>query len=390
MELIDLLREGIERAAEFVKLYANDKKHATKRADLTGYDETLLSKILTIRESHGLILLNYSDAAQFVLSDEKLEWSPFLRVARGTVFEPNGTLISFPFHKFFNANEKPETKDSEVARWQVRSITEKVDGVMIQVFEHNGDLMFASRHGIWSNASITAFKLAYPAVLQIWRNIPFKRATLICELIHPNHRTPGMVNYGDLQTLVLLAIRNLDNFELIPAHEIFKGVALPEPLMLPQVYNDLMDYWAAKELVASQKTHEWEGVVLQGAGALGNQLVKIKNPYYIERVAFIKSLSPQKLIDAYANGGWDDVNFLLAGAEEILQEKPTLSSTLEQIKQVEQTVMGEIEKLADKPITEIPTHLRWIKTYEKDSNKWNTAFRKVVVRELEKVKKARR
>jgi hypothetical protein len=104
-------------------------------------------------------------------------------------------FVSFPFHKFFNIDEHDETGLQEVAGWQYRSITEKVDGVMIQVFRHGGEVVFASRHGIGTRASQLAAALAvrhsysYPLADRF-------RHTLICELIHPEVWQPGMISYS--------------------------------------------------------------------------------------------------------------------------------------------------------------------------------------------------
>lgn len=380
--------DGLQRAAEFAQIVAKDGfAVAARHEDITGYPAEILHKLVFARSDYDCILLNYPDKALYTLKEHKLEWNAFLRVCRGVIFSRKGELLSFPFHKFFNVNEHPETADSEVARWKIRTITEKVDGVMIQVYEHNGELIFASRHGVWSNASITAYQLAHAQIQEVWKHIPLRKFTLICELIHPTVWQPGMINYGNLQVLVLLFVRDHNTLELIPCCEIFANGArnLPEPLVLPATYTDTNDYWSAKEKVKSAPNADWEGVVLQGCGALGNQLVKIKNPHYIARLALVKSVSPQKIINAYEKLGWDGVNLLVSGLEELLLAHTKIKQVLDALREAENSVRAEIEANEGKSVHELPTYLKWINTYPKGSEKYQAAFWRTVAHKVSKL-----
>lgn len=378
--------EGIQRAAEFAKIVAKHGfNEAARHEDITGYPAELLPKLVNAHHEYNCVLLNYPDKAVYILKEHKLEWNAFLRVCRGIIFSStNGELLSFPFHKFFNVNEHPETADSEIARWKIRSITEKVDGVLIQIYEHNNELVFASRHRVWSNAAITAYKLAHAQIQEIWKHIPLRKFTLLCELIHPTVWQPGMVNYGDLSALVLLFVRNHENHELIPCCEIFpQGErSLPEPLMLPATYTNTGDYWSVKEQVKNAPNANWEGVVLQGCGALGNQLVKIKNPHYIARLATIKSISPQKLINAYERLGWDGVKLLMSGVEELLLAHAKIKDVLDALHRAEELVRTEIENCKGKSVHELPSHLKWLNTYPEGSEKYQAAFLRTVVNKV--------
>lgn len=355
--MLDLLRDGLKSASELIRKGFTDVP-------------------IVWRVWSGLVLLNYRDSVSYELKAD--EWSPLLRVCRGLVLTERGEVVSFPFHKFFNLNEGSETAEGNVVRWALRSVTEKVDGVMLQVFKHGGQLIWASRHGFWTEAVDIALRLN-PNLEPLIRQIPFERWTLILELIAPEKRSAGMVNYGDLRALVPLAVRNLETLELTYAHELFTD--LPEPFIPPQSYA-VNSLWEAKQIVMSARTPEWEGLVLQGSAGLGNQLVKLKSPLYLHRLAIIKSLSPKRILENYKVGGLEQVFNLLAGAPE---EVRTLAQPLiDAITATETTLINTLAELSALPIDQIPVHLRWVKTYPEGSEKWWRALRRTVVNELAK------
>lgn len=386
--LYDELVDGVERARQFAIVVAQHGfERAAEREDITGYPPKLLKRMLKVSTGYDSVLLNYTDAAPYILAENNLQWNSFLRACRGIIFGTNGALLSFPFHKFFNINEHNETQAHNVARWQIRSATEKVDGVMIQVYERGGELVFASRHAVWSNAAITAYETAHSALQHVWRALPARRKTLICELVHPQHRKVGMVDYGDMRALVLLFVRDLDTYELTPCCEVFSNSAheLPDPLMLPATYNE-RDFYSLYNKVKSAQTREWEGIVLQATGARGNLLVKIKNPLYLDRIAAIKHITPSKLLQNYELGGLEQARNLLAGYEEIARALG-YTQLLEELKKEEEAIEMYARSVKDKPVSEIEPNMRWVKTYEVGSPKWELTKRKLVV---QKIKSRRR
>jgi hypothetical protein len=163
MRFQDIL-EGIDRLRTYLR---------TGDPSVTGYSAEDLSQFIVVRQHGDLVLVNYTNAAQY-----DAEWNNFLRVCRGIVLDKQLNLVSMPFHKFFNIDECEETTIKNVSGWRYRSITEKVDGVMIQVFRHEGELVFASRHGINTEASVLARQLACDIDRMI-ADIPFPRFTLI-------------------------------------------------------------------------------------------------------------------------------------------------------------------------------------------------------------------
>lgn len=347
-----------------------------------GLSEAEIERLLHIRSHEDLVLFNYSTAAQYIE-----HWPDVLRVCRGVVFDRQGNLVSFPFHKFFNLNEHDETRPMAVKDWDIWSVSEKADGVLIQVFKHNDQLVFASRHGFWTPPSRLAQQLAGDLIHKVVELIPFPNWTLMMELIHRDVWQPGMVHPGDRQELVLLAVRDLSTLELIPAISIFPMLAgRPDgPFRLPLQYlvRTLDD---VVETVHRVSTPDWEGVVLQGRGDLGNQLVKIKSPLYVHRLALLRGLSPRRVLEAYEKDGWLGINNLLSGIEEIVLQYPEFQDLTRLIDDAENGVREEASQylhVSREQIQQVPVEWRWVVGYRDNEVKFDSAVRKIVRRRIE-------
>ena len=365
MRIQDIL-EGIDRLRNYLR---------TGGADCTGYTADQLDKYLSIRRYGDLTLINYTNAAQY-----DANWNNFLRVCRGIVLDSHSNVVSFPFHKFFNIDEHHETDLQAASGWHYRSITEKLDGVMIQVFRHRGEVVFASRHGIGTRASQLAAALATDIDSRILSRIGF-RHTLICELIHPEVWQPGMIYYQN-KALVPLFVRDLDTLELYPSGELFHE--LPPSFILPDRYL----YENVRSLVKVVRDYhepDWEGVVVQGRDELGNQLVKVKSYGYLRRLQVLRGLSPRRLIEVYRQAGMEGIKQIIAGAEEIVLSSPDIHKTIVLLQREEENMRLEVQKYADVPIeriTEVPVEWRWVVSYQ-GTEKLERAIRKRVATRVE-------
>jgi RNA ligase len=70
------------------------------------------------------------------------------RECRGLIFGCDGDLMSRPFHKFFNVNEREETQMNVVDLSQPHVIMEKMDGSMIRPLIVDGYLRLGTKMGI--------------------------------------------------------------------------------------------------------------------------------------------------------------------------------------------------------------------------------------------------
>ena len=139
----------------------------------------------------------------------------------------------------------------------------------------------------------------------------------------------------------------------------------------------------------SAQTRQWEGVVLQGSGELGNWLVKIKNPLYLDVLALLKSAN--RILSVYERSGMDGVNDLLLTCREILDDVPEIKNLKLELERTEREFLDYCLRLRERDINEIEPTMRWVKTYEVGSEKWNrTLWQRVVkiVREKRRDKDA--
>jgi RNA ligase len=87
--------------------------------------------------------------------EETFEWnnedclgSAIRRECRGLIFDKDGVIISRPFHKFFNCNEREETQIDKINLYEPHTITQKLDGSLIRFLRLNGQVFAATKAGI--------------------------------------------------------------------------------------------------------------------------------------------------------------------------------------------------------------------------------------------------
>ncbi|GIV22010.1 MAG: hypothetical protein KatS3mg023_3761 [Armatimonadota bacterium] len=330
------------------------------------YDPT----ILNVRTHGNLTLLNYTDKASY-----RGMWTPWLRVCRGLVIDSENNLVSLPLVKFFNLNEHDETSPAHLADKTVRCVCEKADGVMIQVFHHEGELVFASRHGIWTRAAVIASQLAGGCI-----QLP-EGYTMVAELLHNEVWQPGMCTPPAQPALVILYLRDLSTLELIPAVEFYSH--LEPPLRLPQQYP-VYSIDEAVQLVEMAEHADWEGVVVQYTHGYGNLLVKLKSPEYLKRLASVRGMTTNRMLRTYLEGGLEALRATVAEVEEFLVYLPHVQELIARIESLERQVTEQAQRYAGlgrARVLDIPPPWRWTVSYTGD--KFNRSIRKIVVREME-------
>jgi RNA ligase len=130
------------------------------------------------------------------------------RECRGLLFDTQGKLISRPYHKFFNLNEKPFTAASLVDLSEPHVILEKLDGSMIRPFLRGGEVRWGTKMGetdIARNAG--AFAERDPRLMEFVRMLLHAGHTPIFEWCSRSQRI--VVDYPR-DRLVLTAIRNIE------------------------------------------------------------------------------------------------------------------------------------------------------------------------------------
>ena len=205
------------------------------------------------------------------------------RECRGLIFDRDGNLMSRPFHKFFNVNEREETQTHVVDMSQPHVIMEKMDGSMIRPILVDGHLRLATKMGVTSVAmDAEAWLAAQDRRLKEWlRTMVDLGLTPLFEWVSPFNQIVLAYEAADL---VYLGTR--DNVTGEYAMDIscpFNTVA-----QYGSVEGNLGDY------IARQRGAEGrEGDIIRFADG---HMLKVKNDWYVrihktvDRIVFDRNI----------------------------------------------------------------------------------------------------
>ncbi len=90
-------------------------------------------------------VINYVVITEDTFPEVKSEEDAIRRELRGIIFGPDGRIVSRPFHKFFNANERPETQGLDLSN---SFLMDKLDGSMVRPIPVEGGFRLATKMGI--------------------------------------------------------------------------------------------------------------------------------------------------------------------------------------------------------------------------------------------------
>ena len=191
------------------------------------------------------------------------------RECRGLIFYPDGTIMSRPFHKFFNVGERDETQMHCIDMSQPHTLYEKMDGSMIRPMMVNGVFRLGTKMGV-TDTSIAAEAILTIALRQ-WMNDAMQRnLTPLFEFVSPDNR---IVLKYDKPELVLLALRNNITGEYLDIEGMRNNVAFS---VVPS-YGALDGNF--DEYIARQRGKEGrEGDIIRFDDG---HMLKIKNDWYV-------------------------------------------------------------------------------------------------------------
>ena len=103
-----------------------------------------------VAEREGYTVVNYvvAMADTFDMTDANDLGGAVRRECRGLIFDADGNLMSRPFHKFFNINEREETQAHDFVMTEGHVVMEKMDGSMIRPILVDGYLRLATKMGV--------------------------------------------------------------------------------------------------------------------------------------------------------------------------------------------------------------------------------------------------
>jgi RNA ligase len=236
-------------------------------------------------------VINYvvATADTFDMTDADDLGGAIRRECRGLIFDANGNLISRPFHKFFNINEREETQAHllDLNTLFDHVVMEKMDGSMIRPVVVDGYLRLATKMGVTSVAMQAEEWLAKQSVEYkewLWTCVE-AGITPIFEWVSPFNQIVLAYEKADL---VLLACRRNVSGEYFMPNE-HDGCPFSIVPQYGRVTGNLDSY------IARQRGHPGgrEGDIIR---FVDGHMLKVKNDWYVrihktvERIVFDRNI----------------------------------------------------------------------------------------------------
>lgn len=238
-----------------------------------------------IMSKDGLHIVKYKDLG--------VDWSnEDTRIARGIILNDLGEVVARPFDKFFNMNElvgRPEYTLEEQRLSMIDAgpieVTDKRDGSLVIMFNHNGELKIASS-GSLDGEYISIFKRAMSA---LWTKETYefaeelsKKYTLLFEYTAPDNQV--VIEYEE-DKLALIGMRETAtgrDFTMKEIKEITKGSGFE--------YAEVLSLESIEEIEEYLKnTPNIEGVVVLFTDTM--KRVKIKTQEYFAKHKDVKGFA---------------------------------------------------------------------------------------------------
>ena len=274
---------------------------------------TVVNYIVAFEETFPSVLVSGGSAQ---MRKERILQATMRRECRGLIFDTlSGKLLSRPYHKFFNVNEKPETHHNKVNLANSHVILEKLDGSMIRPIavpgdKHIGEFRLGTKAGITDvamNAEVWMAKR--PNYVEFIRMALMHGLTPIFEWCSRKNRI--VVDYPE-DRLVLTAVRHNEKGWYMP-HRALANFARDYQLDLVKVIDSGSDN--ISELVDTIRAWESdEGVVVRfedsrpHGGVNQGHMVKIKADAYVVLHRSKDAISNEKnIIAVVINDQIDDL-----------------------------------------------------------------------------------
>jgi RNA ligase len=274
---------------------------------IEGRDEFVVAE----REDYTVINYIVAMADTFDMTGPDDLTGAMRRECRGLIFDRDGVLMSRPFHKFFNVNERAETQAHVVALDLLfdHVIMEKMDGSMIRPILVDGYLRLATKMGV-TNVAMDAetWLAAQDSEYKEWLRFYMDNGyTPIFEWVSPFNQ---IVLAYEIEDLVLLAIRDNVTGEYLDLDEELSEVRCPFTIV--RSYGS-MDGNILEYIDRQRGAEGREGDIIRFADG---HMLKVKNDWYvrihktIDRITFDRNI-----VDLIINEEVDDVIPMLPTAQ---------------------------------------------------------------------------
>jgi len=262
------------------------------------------------------------------------EWDNFVLQCRGLITY-KGDVIARPWPKFFNVGETPETQWEKLPS-ELPEVTTKYDGSLGILYKYKDIFSIATRGSFDSDQARKANKLLDQMDL---RKTGFNEAwTYLLEIIYPENQV--VVDYGDMQALVLIGIVETETGKDFPGEKVVEeanrlGFTTFTPKkMSPKEIQAEMD----------KNPHNQEGLVLRYSDGFR---VKAKYEEYFRIHRLIAGMSLKRIWELLIEG--EDVLTMVDSTPELfknwtVKEVNRLTTQFESISEMTQKSFKQITK----------------------------------------------
>ena len=160
------------------------------------------------RQKHplaSLYILNYTKKANF-----NKVWNRATKMCRGLIVDEDWNVVARPFEKFFNYEEIAGSEELKKVENEPFEIYEKLDGSLGILYWIGNILSIATRGSFVSDQANHATKVLWDKYSNVVSDLD-KSKTYLFEIIYPEDKK--VVNYGDLDDIVLLAVIDTETGE---------------------------------------------------------------------------------------------------------------------------------------------------------------------------------
>jgi len=220
------------------------------------------------------------------------------RECRGLVFDLDGNLINRRYHKFFNVNERDETRFEAVDFSQPHVILDKLDGSMVSPCRVNGHIRWMTKMGITDTSMQSEVHVAkYRIYEEFAGHFLDNGYTPVFEWVSRQSRI--VLDYPQ-DSLILTALRHNVTGRYMPYHEMV-GVAEYWDMPLVRAY----DFQDANIVDIVRGMEDTEGVVVRFDSG---HMLKVKADWYVLRHKSKDAITREKnVLDYIVNERVDDV-----------------------------------------------------------------------------------
>lgn len=249
---------------------------------------------IRVQQKDDMYLYNYSDIVIVPRNH------PMLVKCRGLVVRKDGTILNYPFDRFFNDFESDCKSDID---WSTAVAQEKIDGSLISVFHNGKDWEITTRGSFYPKLDSGSESIDYAEEFKrLFKNFSLldKDKCFIFELVSKKNR---IVTKYDWEFVTLIGARDLGTLKEKSQNWLNEFAILIEVIRPKQV--SVQNIEECKKLFEGLRPDE-EGLVI-----VDNQFnrIKLKQESYL-KMSKVKSLKDEEIFE-YVKGNLEiDAEFI--------------------------------------------------------------------------------